>query len=186
MTVPLLWYVSRATGVVTLLLFTATLCLGAWSAVSGRARNVAVGNAVHRNLALGSLVFLTAHITTAVVDSYVNLSAISVVLPFTSGYERLWVGLGSLAFDGLLAVVVTALLRNALGDDVFRWIHRLVWVAWGLAVAHGLGLSADSDLLLRAATIACLLAGLTAGTVRPVRRHPHAARRRLADRLEWS
>lgn len=181
----LLWYLSRAAGVASLLVFTITVCLGAWSAVSASPRRTAVGNGVHRNLALGSLVFLTAHIATAVADGYVDLGAVSVVLPFTAGYERLWVGLGTLALDLLVAVVVSALVRNRLGDKVFRWIHRLVWGAWGLAVLHGLAMGAGLD-ALRVITVACLLAGLGAGALRLVRRHPHEARRRLIDRMEWS
>ena len=54
---------------------------------------------LHRWLSLGMVVFLVVHIATAIAETYVSIDAISAIVPFTSGYETLWVGLGTLAVD---------------------------------------------------------------------------------------
>ena len=190
----LLWYLSRATGVVSLTLVTVVLVLGAWTSVSTNARRTAVLVGVHRALALGSLVFLAGHITTTVAETYVSIDLVSVVVPFTSGFEPLAVGLGTLAFDLLLAVTVTALLRDRLGRRAFRWIHRAVWAVWAVAVWHALALSSDGVLGLRGVTLACLAAGLVAFGTRLARpwiatdsvTGRDAVRRRLATTQEWT
>ena len=45
---------------------------------------------LHRSLALGASAFLVVHIATAIIESYVNIDAISAIVPFTSGYESAW------------------------------------------------------------------------------------------------
>ena len=99
------WYFSRATGLVSLVLFTGVVVLGALGA--GRFATPAWPRftvaALHRNLALTSLAFLVAHIASAILDGYVSLSWLDVVIPFGSDYQPLWVGLGAVAIDLLLA-----------------------------------------------------------------------------------
>ena len=73
---PGLWYATRATGLVTLLLLTASVVLGILTAarVTGPAwpRFLTIG--LHRNLSLLVLVFLALHVGTTVVDSYTSIS----------------------------------------------------------------------------------------------------------------
>src|SRR5947199_7793466 len=82
------WYVMRASGFVSLILLTATLCLGianfARLAKGPWTRTVAA--LVHRNLALLAVVFLGLHVLTAVTDRFVDVPLVSVVRPGASGY----------------------------------------------------------------------------------------------------
>ncbi len=114
----LLWYVSRATGLVSLALLTAVLVLGV--VTSGGARphgeRATVLMGLHRWLSLGMVAFLGVHVATAVAETYVSIDAISAVVPFTSSYQTLWVGLGTLAVDLLVAVTVTSWLRHRIPD----------------------------------------------------------------------
>ena len=102
---PLLWYLNRSTGLVVLVLLTATVLLGVLA--TGRGGRVLprfVGQALHRNLALWSVVLLVVHITTAVVDTYVDIRWWQAVVPWVGAtYLPLWLGLGTLAFDLLRA-----------------------------------------------------------------------------------
>lgn len=183
----LLWHLSRASGITALGLLTATLVLGAWSVVTRRPDRAAVGGLGHRNLELGSVVFLAVHVATAIAETYVSIDLVSLLLPFTSAYERLFVGLGTLALDLLIAVVVTALLRDRLGRGAFRVIHGAVWGLWAVAVLHGLALSSDTPSGLRWLTVACAVAGSGALAVRiltPASRD--LAARRLAGSRGWS
>ncbi len=72
-------------------------------------------SSLHRSVALGATLLVVLHVTTMVVDPYAQIDLLDVVLPFRAGYAPLWVGLGTLALDLLVVVVVTGLLRHRLG-----------------------------------------------------------------------
>jgi methionine sulfoxide reductase heme-binding subunit len=98
---------------------------------------------VPRNAALLALVFLAIHIVTVLLDTYVTIRLVDVVLPFGAGYRPLWVGLGAIAFDLMLAVVVTSMLRRHLGHRAWRATHWLAYACWPVALLHGLGTGSD-------------------------------------------
>jgi len=169
------WYASRATGIVALLLLTAVLVLGILVNRQGRLPGLprfAVTD-LHRNLSLLSVAFIVVHILTAVADTYVHIPLLSAVVPFASGYERLWLGLGAISLDLMAAMIVTSLLRGRLNRVVWKAVHLLAYVSWPVTFAHSLGSSKDLQqgwLLVLA--IAC--AAAVAGAV--VFRLAHAAR----------
>jgi methionine sulfoxide reductase heme-binding subunit len=147
-----LWYLSRATGLVSFVLLSLVVVLGVTikrhGKVPGLPRFAGVG--LHRNASLFALILLVIHIVTAVVDPYVTISWLAVLLPFTSSYEPVWLGLGALAIDLTLAVVVTSLLRFKIGMKAWRAVHWLAYAAWPVAAIHGIGAASDlqSGLLL--------------------------------------
>jgi methionine sulfoxide reductase heme-binding subunit len=161
-----LWYLSRAAGLVSFVLLSFVVVLGVTikrrGKVPGMPRFAGVG--LHRNASLFALVLLTIHIVTAVVDPFVAIGWLAVVVPFTSHYEPLWLGLGALSIDLTLAVVVTSLLRFRIGVRAWRAVHWLAYAAWPLAAIHGIGAAADlqSGLLLGVvlATIAVVLGAI--------------------------
>ena len=80
---PLLWYLNRSTGLVLLALLTVTTVLGVLATGrGGRLLPRFVGQALHRNLALWSVVLLVLHVTTAVVDTYVDIRWWQAVVPW--------------------------------------------------------------------------------------------------------
>ncbi|WP_406636993.1 ferric reductase-like transmembrane domain-containing protein [Amycolatopsis sp. WGS_07] len=177
-----LWYSSRATGIVALLFSTAVVVLGFLNSARFSTRRwprFALAD-LHRNLALASLAFLSAHIVFAVVDGYVDLSWLAVVIPFVSGYEPFWIGVGAVAVDLLLAITVTSLLRTRIPPRLWRAVHWLAYLCWPVALAHSVGLVASDNArpLLIALDIACLLAVLAAASVRFGSTSPDAALRR--------
>ncbi|WP_033262459.1 ferric reductase-like transmembrane domain-containing protein [Amycolatopsis vancoresmycina] len=139
------WYFSRATGLVSLVLFTGVVVLGALGAgrFATRAWPRFAVAAVHRNLALTSIAFLAAHIASAVLDGYVSLSWLDVVVPFGAGYQPLRVGLGAVAIDLLLAIVVTSVLRTRIPPRAWRAVHWLAYLCWPVALVHGFGMAED-------------------------------------------
>jgi sulfoxide reductase heme-binding subunit YedZ len=161
MTDQILWLAARGAGIVSLLLFTAVVCLGVLTVVRWQSpswpRFLSVG--LHRNLALMSVVFLALHIVSAIVDPYTSLGLVAAAIPFASSYRPLWVGLGVIAFDLLLALVVSSLLRARLGQRAWRAIHWLAYAAWPFALAHGFGAGSDgSAAWMLAIQAACLAA----------------------------
>ena len=145
LTSPLLWYTSRATGIAALLLLTAATVLGALTAsrsASSRWPRFAVSE-VHRRVSLLAVVFLAVHILSSVLDSYVHIPLLAAVVPFVSGYSPFWVGLGAVAFDLLLAVTVSSLLKSRISAPSWRAIHWLALVCWPVAVIHAIGIGSD-------------------------------------------
>jgi sulfoxide reductase heme-binding subunit YedZ len=142
----LLWYTTRGAGAVTLVLLSGSVVLGILSVL--RVQSAAwprfLTTGLHRNLALMTLVFLALHIVTAVVDPFTHLGWLTAVVPFSSYYRTLWLGLGTIAFELLLAIVATSLVRGLIGQAVWRWVHWLTYAAWPLGVLHGLGTGTDA------------------------------------------
>jgi sulfoxide reductase heme-binding subunit YedZ len=139
------WYASRATGVIALLLLTAVLVLGILVNRQGRLPGLPrfAVTSLHRNISLLSVAFIVVHVLTAVLDSYVSIPLISSVVPFASGYERFWLGLGTVSLDLMLAMIITSLLRGRLNRILWRAIHLLAYLSWPVAFAHSIGSSTD-------------------------------------------
>ena len=142
----LLWYTTRGAGAVSLVLLSAVVVLGILSVLrvqtTGWPRFLTVG--LHRNLALMTLFFLALHIVTAVVDPFTHLGWLTAVVPFSSYYRTFWLGLGTIAFELLLAIVLTSLVRGFIGHVAWRLVHWLTYAAWPVAVLHGFGTGTDA------------------------------------------
>ncbi|MFI5081369.1 MAG: ferric reductase-like transmembrane domain-containing protein [Streptosporangiales bacterium] len=146
---PALWYATRATGLVTLLLLTVTVLLGILTtgrfATGNWPRFLTVG--LHRNLSLLTVVFLALHVGTTVVDKFVSVPLTAAFIPFTSSYKMVWLSLGAVALDLLMALVATSLIRNRLGVRAWRGVHWAAYICWPVALAHGLGAGTDRSTL---------------------------------------
>ena len=161
----LLWYTTRGAGAVSLVLLSAVVVLGILSVLrvqtSGWPRFLTVG--LHRNLSLMTLVFLALHIVTAVVDPFTHLGWLAAVVPFSSYYRTVWLGLGTIAFELLLAILVTSLIRGFIGQAAWRLVHWLSYASWPIAVLHGAGTGTDAfSAWLLALQAACVIAVLGA------------------------
>ncbi len=140
-----LWYLTRGTGVVALLLLTASVVLGVSTTLGLRLRRwprFAVAG-MHRNLTLLAIAFVVVHVVTTIADGYAPIRLIDTIVPFISAYRPIWLGLGAVAFDLLIAIVVTSLLRVRIGVRVWRSVHWLAYVSWPVALVHALGTGSD-------------------------------------------
>jgi len=108
-----LWYASRATGVVTLVLLTAVVVLGMLVNRQGRLPGLPrfAVTGLHRNISLLSVVFLAIHVLTAIADPYVTIGWAATVIPFASPYKPFWLGLGAVSLDLIAALILTSLAR---------------------------------------------------------------------------
>ncbi|WP_163508433.1 ferric reductase-like transmembrane domain-containing protein [Fodinicola acaciae] len=144
-----LWYAGRATGLVTLGLFTIALALG----IATRSGRQLAGlprfavSALHRNVSLLGLAFLAVHIGSLFFDPYAQLRIADVILPFASTYRPLWTGFGVVAFDLAVAVTATSLLRRRIGPRAWKILHWLSYAMWPLAAVHAIGSGSDAGQL---------------------------------------
>ncbi len=155
----LLWYLNRATGTVLLVLFTVVVVLGVLATFGRAGRGVPrfLTQAFHRNLSLLAVALLVAHVSSAVLDTFVDIRWWQAVVPFGASYRPVWLGLGAVALDLIALVVATSLLRTRLGHRSWRGVHLLSYVAWAAAVVHGIGIGTDASTdWSRVLTIACI------------------------------
>jgi sulfoxide reductase heme-binding subunit YedZ len=143
-----LWYLTRGTGVVALLLLTAAVVLGVLSSMrwrSGPLPRFLVGG-LHRNVTLLAIAFVVVHVVTTVADGYAPVGLRDAVIPFVSRYRPVWLGLGAVAFDLLLALVITSFLRMRIGFRMWRAVHWLAYASWPVALVHSFGTGSDARL----------------------------------------
>lgn len=186
MNAEILWYASRATGAVCLVLFTAAMVLGILTAArrsSGYLSRAAVLR-LHRTLSITSMAFLAIHILTAIADNYVSLDFWDVLIPFRASWDPVWVGLGTVAVDLLLAIGITSALRRHLSAFAWRAVHLSSFAMWPIALIHGFGISGGDGrgLWMLVVDICCIATVLTALTVRLLPdRHPDTVTRQSSE-----
>jgi sulfoxide reductase heme-binding subunit YedZ len=141
-----LWYSTRATGAVSLVLLTISFLMGIPTLLDTATERLPriVVQLLHRNVSLLVLIFLALHIATAVADGFVTIRWLDAVVPFGGAYRPLWLGLGAVAFDLLLAVIITSLVRVRIGYQTWRYVHLTTYAIWPIAFVHGLGTGSDT------------------------------------------
>src|SRR5579871_4707349 len=175
---PVDWYVARASGVTAYLLLSSVVLLGLTMASRkpfARWPRFALED-VHRfgGLLVGS--FVAIHVVTVAVDAWLPFTLTSLIVPFTSRYRPLWVGLGVAAAELLVALAISNHYRQRLQYTFWRRAHYLNFLVWGAATVHGLGSGTDrsSYWLLSIYTTAVAAVAAT------------VAVRFLRPRLRWS
>ena len=140
------WFVARGSGAVCLVLLTISLVLGIPTLLSWGVPRLPrlVVQLLHRNVSLLILVFLAVHVMSSVFDSFVDIRLVDAVVPFGGRYRPIWLGLGAIATDVLLALIVSSLLRRHISFRAWKLVHWSAYACWPIAVVHGLGTGSDS------------------------------------------
>ena len=141
-----IWYANRATGIVLVVLLTISTAIGILStARTGSVRWPRFATqALHRNVALLSLVMLVLHILSAVSASFVDIRWYDGLVPFIGTYEPFWLGVGTVASDLMIAVILTSMVRDRFRHRGWRVVHLLSYPAWAIGVLHGVFMGTDS------------------------------------------
>ncbi len=171
------WYLTRGTGAVSLVLLTISVVIGIGGTLrlsAERWPRFAV-DTVHRDVSLLVIVVLAIHIITSVLDSFAPISITAAVIPFISAYRPLWLGFGTLAFDLLLALAITSLVRRRLGYRTWRAVHWLAYLSWPIAVLHGLGTGSDTKIWWMLALTALCVGAVTVAICLRIAREPALA-----------
>jgi hypothetical protein len=176
---PLDWYVARAAGIAAYALLTGVVLLGL--TMAGRKRldrwpRFALED-VHRfgGLLVGS--FVSIHVLAIAIDAWLPFPLQSFVVGFLSPYRPIWIGLGVVAAELLVALALTNHYRRRLPYRFWRRAHYLNFAVWGLATLHGVGSGTDRSSTWALALYAVGTASVAAAVVWRL------ARGRLAGRL---
>ncbi len=161
-----IWVIARATG-------TATLVALVLSVLSGAAlRSGALGwlshnrgvRAVHDLTSVLWIPLLLAHIVALVLDPYAKVGVADLIVPFQVPYGRLAIGLGTISTQLIAVVLLTTWLRSRLTQAGWLAVHRLSYVAFIGAFAHGIMAGTDfaQPLLAALAWVTAVVLGLVA------------------------
>ena len=128
-------------GVLALVALTAAVGVGVMAAdriVMTPASRV-VAQAVHRAVSFAALAFLAIHI---VLEIFAHRShVIDAFVPFLAHGRTFYIGLGTIASDLVVILVVTGIARGRFATGrpwTWRAIHATAYLAWPLAIVHGL------------------------------------------------
>ncbi len=141
------WLVSRASGIVALVLVTISVGIGLTMA-SKLARRPGWPKkltAIHEQTALAGLLAIAVHGITLIGDQWLHPGVTGVLVPFTMDYRPLWTGMGTIA--GMLAMLLglSFYVRRSVGTKLWRKAHRATILVYFLAIGHTLGAGTDAS-----------------------------------------
>jgi sulfoxide reductase heme-binding subunit YedZ len=140
------WLASRASGVVALLLVTASVAIGLTMA-SKIVRRRGAGPVlvkIHEQTALAGLVAIGVHGVTLLGDRWLHPGLPGIAVPFAMSYRPGFTGLGIVA--GYLAALLglSFYARRRIGPRLWRRLHRATVLVWALGLVHALGAGTDA------------------------------------------
>jgi len=158
----LVWILARATGVGSLVALTLSVLTGialrtgtfAWLSHN---RGVRV---VHGFLTVLWVPLALAHVIALLFDRYAQVGLLDLVIPFGVSYGRLAIGLGTISAQLIVVVLISTWMRSSLTLGQWQAFHRLSYVAFVAAFAHGI--MSGTDL---ANPVIAALAWITAAAV---------------------
>jgi methionine sulfoxide reductase heme-binding subunit len=183
------WLASRSAGIVAYLLLSASVVLGLAMALRlAPPRAAALLRTLHERVAIVALAATGAHGLLLLGDGWLKPGLSGVLVPFAGEYRPVWTGIGILAGYLAAALSLTYYARRRIGARRWRAAHRLIPVAWAMAVVHVIGAGTDAGSLWLQAPLALtmsvvltllgrrLLGGRPARGTRAPRRAPAPAR----------
>jgi predicted ferric reductase len=174
------WYTTRASGLVAWGLLAAGVLWGLLLSTRPVRREVRSAWAVdlHRFLGGAGVVFVAIHVTSILLDGYVNFGLAQVLVPLASTWHPLAVAWGIVAFYLLLAVELTSLLRARLPARAWRMTHFLSLPLFASATTHLLTAGTERNnaalkpTVLAVAVLVAILAAVRVGSAARSRRGP--------------
>lgn len=140
------WLLSRISGLTAFVALSLDVILGLL--VSTRTANRLFGKGVavelHRWISPVTLALVLGHGVLLLADGYIRFDALDVLVPFTSSYRPVAVGLGVLAAYLALVVHASFAFRRRIGPAMWRRLHYLSFVALVGSALHALLAGTDS------------------------------------------
>jgi hypothetical protein len=98
-----------------------------------------VAQAVHRAVSFAALAFLVAHIVLEILAHRSHV--VDAFVPFLAQHRTFYVGLGTIASDLVIVLIVTGIARGRFASKwpwTWRAIHATAYLCWPLSIVHGL------------------------------------------------
>jgi sulfoxide reductase heme-binding subunit YedZ len=157
------WVASRAAGLAAFVALTLDVLFGLFLSTGAADRWIARARSVeiHKWLGSAALTLVVAHALFLAADRLVRFDVLDAVVPFLAPYRPVAVGIGVLAAYASIVVIGSFSLRARIGARMWRRLHALSFVAFALALAHGVFAGSDvrSPAFLAIYAVACVLVG---------------------------
>jgi len=138
------WITSRAAGIAALVLASASVGIGlliGGRLVRGHGPDL---RATHEALSLAALVALVVHVATLLGDTYFHASIADLTIPFVRNYRGPYMAIGIIGGWGMVALGLSYYVRERIGINRWKILHRFTALAWILGIVHSLGIGTDS------------------------------------------
>ena len=148
------WITSRAAGIAALVLASASVGVGLLIGgrfVRGHGPDL---RATHEALSLAALAALVVHAATLLGDTYFHASIADLTIPFVRNYRGAFMAIGIIGGWGMLALGLSYYVRERIGVNRWKVLHRFTALAWILGIVHSLGEGSDAGRLWFIATVA--------------------------------
>jgi hypothetical protein len=140
------WYLERLAGSLAYLALTGSVVYGLLlsTKILDAIAHRPISFTLHQDLAAIGLGLAGVHGALLGLDRTIHFSLTSLIVPFASPYEPLWVGVGQLAFYLTAAVVASFYARRRIGQRSWRLLHYATFLAFAGATVHGIASGTDS------------------------------------------
>ena len=135
-----IWVIARSTGTAALVALTLSVLSGMAlrsGALAWLSHNRGV-RAVHDLTSLLWLPLAIAHVIALLLDPYAKVGLVDLLVPFLVSYGSFAIGLGTISLQLVAIVLLSTWLRSSLTQQGWLAVHRLSYVAFVAAFAHGL------------------------------------------------
>ena len=140
------WYISRGAGFTVFILLTVAVSLGILLSLKWRtdAWPRFITNELHPFVQLVAGIFLLIHITSVLLDSFIQFSLAGILIPLVSTYRPVWLSLGIVAMYLGVALAISTYLKRFIGYRAWRTMHYAGFAVWLLALIHGITTGSDT------------------------------------------
>lgn len=143
----LFWVLSRGAGTTALILSGAAVGVGL--VMSGKLmRGSGPDRRVyHEVLSLAVMVAIAVHALALLGDSFLHPSVLDVTVPFVFSYKTFSTSLGIIAGWGMIVLGLSYYVRERIGNERWRVIHRFTLLVWMFGLVHTFTEGTDRDQL---------------------------------------
>jgi sulfoxide reductase heme-binding subunit YedZ len=143
---PLQWWAGRATGFLAYIALSLSMVFGLM--ISSRGLDGAVNRKtvldLHQQWTLSAVVATALYAGVIATDEYVEIGVIGALVPGRAVELSGPVALGTVAFWGMVVVVLSSWRRQRLSYALWRVIHTLAFGTFVVGLAHGLAAGTDT------------------------------------------
>lgn len=140
------WELIRGSGLTAFVLLSISILMGI--AIRVRALDFLMGrgwvNELHQTISVLSLIFVVFHVALVLLHDYVPFSLVEVLVPFASDWKPGAAALGTISLYLLVLLIGSSWLRPNIGFKTWRAIHFAGFLAWPIAMLHGVTAGSDS------------------------------------------
>jgi methionine sulfoxide reductase heme-binding subunit len=132
----LFWVLSRGAGTTALILSSASVGVGL--VMSGKLLKVSSPDrrVYHEVLSLAVMVAIAVHAIALLADSFLHPSVVDVTVPFVFSYKTFSTSLGIIAGWGMIFLGLSYYVRDRIGNERWKLIHRFTLLVWGAGLVH--------------------------------------------------